>query len=242
MLRYLFSSLSEHSITEEVLDDFLTMLKRSSKMLTYAMNVLTDKSEGKKYQKKIYLKDKKINITERDIRRRILIHLSMNPGGNVESCLSLISVVKDAERLGDYIKNLFELRDLIEEGQESCTLFERLFTDKGEDLAALFSDAAKAFRTGDRDFARDIMARGNALAVHYGDMLDSITETETDVRHAVVLALGARYLKRIVRHLTNIVSAVVNPLDEIGYVSGSSALGSPIPAGTPRGRDNDEDD
>jgi hypothetical protein len=40
---------------------------------------------------------------------------------------------------------------------------------------------------------------------------------EDDRPHAVARALARRYLKRIVAHLTNVLSAVVMPIDRLDY-------------------------
>ena len=44
-------------------------------------------------------------------------HLSINPGRDVPGCLALMSLVKDAERMGDYAKNIFGLAEELGEAQ-----------------------------------------------------------------------------------------------------------------------------
>jgi hypothetical protein len=45
-----------------------------------------------------------------------------------------------------------------------------------------------------------------------------VTESKYSPKQAVVIALGAWYIKRIAVHLTNIVSSVINPLPELDFV------------------------
>jgi phosphate transport system protein len=52
----------------------------------------------------IYTRDQSVNELERSIRRKILRHLTIHPGDDVAACLALMSVAKDAERIGDYCK------------------------------------------------------------------------------------------------------------------------------------------
>ena len=57
----------------------------------------------------LYERDVAVNELERSIRRKVLRHLTVNPGHDVAICLALMSVAKDAERIGDYCKNVFEV-------------------------------------------------------------------------------------------------------------------------------------
>ena len=57
----------------------------------------------------IYEMDKKINHFERDVRRKIMTHLTVNPQQDLSSGLVLVSVVIDIERIGDYTKNIYDL-------------------------------------------------------------------------------------------------------------------------------------
>ena len=104
---------AEKAFTSRIVEEFSSMLGSSEEMLSYALKVLTHKGKAQNFQENIYIKDQKINITEQEIRKRILIRLSTSPGGNVPACLVLISIAKDAERLGDYVKNIFELSNMV---------------------------------------------------------------------------------------------------------------------------------
>jgi len=49
------------------------------------------------------------------------------------------------------------------------------------------------------------------------DLVSAIVRGEDDRPHLVGRALAARYLKRVVAHLTNVLSAVVMPIDRLDY-------------------------
>ena len=119
MFRQLMKIWSEQAFSSRIVEEFLFMLDSSEEMLSYAFKTLTKKGEAKGFQKKIYKKDQSINLKEQDIRKQVLVHLSTNPGCNLSACLALISITKDAERLGDYIKNLFELDKLLKDSKKS---------------------------------------------------------------------------------------------------------------------------
>ena len=98
----------------QVMQDFKIMLDEAESMFEIVCARLTDGADEPELKERIYKIDKKINDLQKDIRRRIVEHLSLQPTVDVNVCLILMSVVKDDERLGDYSKNLYEVTELLE--------------------------------------------------------------------------------------------------------------------------------
>jgi hypothetical protein len=48
-----------------------------------------------------------------------------------------------------------------------------------------------------------------------------LTDPNVSTRHAVLITLSARFLKRVSAHLSNLASAVVNPVARIGFQPGT---------------------
>ena len=208
---------SEHEFTTVIVDDFLSMLDRSGDMFAYACKTISQKKSGKKSQKRIYNSDRSINLTECDIRRRVLVHLSTHHDADIPACLLMMSIVKDAERIGDYIKNLFELNSLIKEHDIKTGLFMELITDTGNDITELFGDVKKAFKESDKVFATQTIELGNRIAASCQTAIEESMTDKYSSSQAVIVALGARYMKRIARHLTNISTSIVNELPNVDY-------------------------
>ena len=62
---------------------------------------------------RIYQDDVQVNKLEREIRKKVVAHLSIQGNrSDVPYSLLLMSLVKDVERLGDYAKNLAEVIDI----------------------------------------------------------------------------------------------------------------------------------
>jgi phosphate uptake regulator len=171
----------------------------------------------------VYIKDQTINLRERDIRKRILIHLSTKPDVNLSACLALVSVSRDAERLGDYVKNLFELNGILRDSQCDHEMFRLLFDVTGKDVLSLFEKTSTAFKDSDRDMATAVMNCGRDVSKRCEEIIEKTAESDLSADQAVVLALGARYLKRIALHLSNIASSVINPLPEKDYIPSDTA-------------------
>jgi len=217
MFRTIIKARQEHAFSAKIIDEFLTMIGKSEEMLAYAFQILTGEVKDKNANENIYLKDQSINFTERDIRKRVLIHLSVNPNANLPEYLALISIAKDAERLGDYVKNFYELKQYLNKMNGDSPLFKEVFGVMGSELLTLFETVTGAFRTCDREKARSAINQGHKIAKQCENTIDEIINTIDDVPHAVVLVLGTRYMKRIARHLANVASSVVNPMPDLDF-------------------------
>ena len=80
----------------EMLDLCHTMVKASVKSLRH--------SETAEVAVDLYEMDKKLNAFERDVRRKVMTHLSLGHTADIGSGLTLVSIVIDMERIGDYTK------------------------------------------------------------------------------------------------------------------------------------------
>lgn len=214
MIRDLLRIWEEQTFTQKIVGEFTSMLDYSEEMLAYALKVIVNKGKGKKSDKNIYFKDQKINITERGIRQRILLHLAANPGGNIPASLALVGLAKDAERLGDYVKNLFELNAMIRDFENDDKLFKTLFEDVGNDVLKLFVLVRNSFKDSDADMAIEAASKAKAIVGTCEAMIQKLADSDYPTRKAVSLALGARYFARIANHLANIASSVFLPMPE----------------------------
>jgi phosphate transport system protein len=53
--------------------------------------------------------DKQVNRFERDVRRKVMTHLTVCGPADLAAGLVLVNVVIDIERIADYAKNIFDL-------------------------------------------------------------------------------------------------------------------------------------
>ena len=211
---------SKQTFTSKIVNEFSSMLESSEEMLQYALKVLTHKGKAKNFQRNIYIKDQKINITEKEIRKRILIHLTTSPGSNLPACLALISITKDAERLGDLVKNIFELNSMFKDFKDGKKLFKKLFDDIGNEVLKLFKEVNTAFKNSDTESALKVVTKARTISKQCEGIITELLDSDYTANQAVVLTLGARYLKRISLHLSNIASSIFLPLPEMDYING----------------------
>ena len=168
----------------------------------------------------VYAMDKQVNRYERDVRRKVMTHLTVSGPADVASGLVLVSVVIDIERIGDYAKNIFDLARYHPRRLEAGSL-EAEVRDVETQVGELFRLMVVAFKANDVEQARKIMrdykdrlstdCEGIVIRIISGEVSD------LSPADAASLALYIRYLKRIGAHSRNLVSGIVNPFHRIGY-------------------------
>ncbi|HDZ49824.1 MAG TPA: Na/Pi cotransporter family protein [Candidatus Aerophobetes bacterium] len=213
MFREFFQLWKKAGLLNEALEETEKMLLVAKNMFSFSLRVLMDKEKEKE---DIYKIDRELNKLQRNVRRKILEHLSINPQQDVTSCLVLITIVIDIERIGDYSKNLIELSHKYPQRLKGKYI-ERI-REIEKDIGELFDRTISAFKNADIDLAKQIMERHARIAVHCEKVVeDLIEDTEVSSRMGIIYALLARYLKRVSAHLKNIASGVVNPFHRLGY-------------------------
>ena len=82
----------------------------------------------------------------------------------------------------------------------------------------LFKKCSEAFKNSDKELATVVIKSGHEISKRCEEIIEEVVDSDYSNRQAVVLALGARFMKRIALHLSNIASSVINPLPELDYI------------------------
>lgn len=199
-----------------VLEEFKNMLDDAEGMFTAVCKKLIHGVKETNLEDKIYDVDKKINDLQKDIRKRIIEHLSLQPSADVPTCLILMSVVKDAERLGDYSKNLLEVGSLLAEPINK-ERYLKLFDGIEEKVAGLFKQTKRAFIDSDESEAELSWVHKREIVKRCEAIINRLATSDISPNEAVCFVLMARYFKRIAAHLTNIATSVILPVAELDY-------------------------
>lgn len=160
--------------------------------------------------------DRKVNRLEREIRRELLVHSSVFGGIETPAVLVFMSIVKDMERVGDYAKNLL---DLALDGANLAELpdaeeWRRLTAD----ISSYITEAGASFGDRDEQRCRALSERGHVLLGFFDDAVSALVRGTDRRPQPVARALAYRYLKRVVAHLMNVLSAVIVPLDRLDHI------------------------
>lgn len=206
------------------LDDICRMVKTGRQMIAAATGHLLDNEildvdlEGL---------DNTINEGEADLRRAILEHLSINPRKDLVFSLKLLSVVQEAERIGDLAKSLAETAQLAR-GPRMGVEVEPLRSSRDR-IVKMLVTVHDCLKQDDEARAILVLKEHEQVKAALASYLVSLANTgDLDSNRAVVLALATRMLSRVSSHAANMASTVASPFDRI--------------RGTPMVLDSDGDD
>jgi len=219
MLKQLIALCKGESLIKKVMEEFGEMLSDGEYLFTHAWQVVTGQEAIDGIKQPFYERDAAVNEYERKIRRRLAEHLSLRPGQDFSGCLIVMSLVKDAERIGDYAKNIFEVGIMTEGEVREMKYLPRLSSTKDK-IASHFPQLKKAFLESDGNIAREILEDYEPIKRECNSMLHDLFSEQLSTREAVATALLVRYLKRINSHMSNIASGIIYPLDQIDFVRG----------------------
>jgi len=216
MIRELIDAWRSKDILSQMYDGLIQMLDDTEWMFRGVCGVLFEGKSACELGEELYQRDVRVNETERRIRKQIVEHLTVVPGTHVTACLILMSVVKDAERIGDYCKNLFEIERLAR-GGFTGNGYIQAFIDLSSDIAATFEKTRTAFAEGDSDLGHEIIEHELEIGHKCEDLIRRFADDSLSCRQAVTYTLAARHFKRVSAHLGNIASSVVMPIHKIDY-------------------------
>jgi phosphate uptake regulator len=217
VFREFIEALRKRPLLDQMYAEMEQMLTQAVEMFRPVSEVLRGKRElTKETHDEVYAMDRKINRIQRRIRKQLVEHLIVSPGTDVPISLVLMSIAKDAERVGDLCKNILEVTEELVHPLRHGPYGTR-FRDLLKRTEDLFEPTVRAFLESDCDVGQDAIVTGRALAKESDQIIMDLLEDDRPCREAVLYALLARYLKRIALHLTNVASSVVMPLHMIDY-------------------------
>lgn len=218
LLRDIYRAWTGEGILEQTLDEFKLMIGGSKWMFSVVSRRLWIGEFDEFFCRSVFERDVELNKLERKIRKQIVEHLALNPGQDVNYCLLLMSVIKDAERLGDQGKNMIDVSRIDPEIRAmDADVFVPEFRSVFERIEPLFDDAILAFEESDEVLGRRVIETATILKQDLKGLTLRILDADLPSRRAVGYTLTARFLKRIVSHLSNVATSVVMPLHKVDY-------------------------
>jgi len=202
---------------EEIEGLIIQMLLDSRHTFDLAINALIGGTEPGAVGKQISKTDVGVNKAQRRVRKGLLVHASVH-GANADlpMVLSSMSIVKDAERIGDYAKNIWDIADAGLDLSESDDIAKLInYRDR---TSTMIGEAARVFRERDVDAAHRMIQESDGIQDEYdAGVRKMLTEAEIGLPDAVARALLFRYLKRITGHAMNVLTSLVMPLHRLDF-------------------------
>ena len=191
------------------------MLKDGRIAYDAATNALFGGGKSSETKREVRNTDSDINTAQREVRRELLVHISVQETVDLPLVLSYMSIVKDAERIGDYAKNLY---DLVRYGAnfDGAADFATLHHYRSS-VGNLIDEAAAVFENRDSERASQLVSRADRFLDEHDASVQACFHLDSNSSDAVARALYYRYLKRITAHVMNLLTSLVVPMDRLDY-------------------------
>jgi phosphate uptake regulator len=218
MLGSLIAALRSGDALDKAFLEFHQMLESGRWMFNEVQAVLSGSKSPAEVREPLFTRDQEINNLLRSIRANLVTHLSVNKNADIAACLVLMSIAKDAERIGDYCKNLFEVGVHDRAGVNPSPYRERL-DGLPERVEEVFDLVAQAFPESSTKLAKASIRAADAIRSDCDSIEnDLLAEPETMAAHeAVACSLRARYYKRLASHLANIATAIFGRIEDLDF-------------------------
>ena len=206
---------STESGLEEVEKTLTQMLLDGRDVYDTAMHSVFGGGHRKELKQEIRGTDRGINLAQKEVRRSLVVHTAVGASVDFPLALTYMSIVKDAERVGDYAKNIYDLAryGISFEGADDAAELAR-YRDA---VSQLIADAAEVFAARDVGAAQRLIDKADGFLDEYDAQVKAAIRSEGPTSEAVGRALYARYLKRITAHIMNMMTSLVVPVDRLDY-------------------------
>ncbi|MFT7617132.1 MAG: phosphate transport system protein [Planctomycetota bacterium] len=197
-----------------IIENFNQMMVDGQNMFDLVTTALLGEVDSATIREELFTTDQKINKAEQVLRRYLVVHASVHGAAEFPTCLVLMSIAKDAERIGDYCKNMFDVASLHPipadtengKGVQHCR----------ERVSKLLGQMIKAYGSQDPEIAKEHLGECDAIENYCDARVEDLIKSAGGADH-VPAALAFRHIKRIVAHSKNITTSIVMPVDKLDF-------------------------
>jgi len=219
MFKWLRKLDAEDSGLAKIVRGFERMLENGRHVFDVAAGAYLGAADPALLRDELVSTDQEINRLEREIRRAIIVHATVYGVSEFPACLVLMSIVKDAERIGDYAKNILDLA-MIRPKPKSTPYFAQLLDLKSR-ISKMLQETRELYEAQDSGRAPAFIEVAEVLKDQCDDAVEAILRTHEaesiEPSDPASTALCFRYYKRVISHARNIVTSIVVPVDRLDY-------------------------
>lgn len=201
---------------EQIAHQTISMLGDARHSFDLASTVVLSGADPKAVGADIDATDQRINDAEQKLRSDLVVHVSVRGSDDIGLVLGYTLLLKKIERIGDQAKNIY---DLAADGVSlagSDDIDE--FVARRQAISLMYVEAADLLASQDADAAKEFLARSLELNDICGAKVLEYMHSDQPGSWAVPRAILYRYWKRIVANLAGIVTAAIEPLQNIDYL------------------------
>jgi phosphate uptake regulator len=198
---------------EAITRKFEQMLEDGRHTFDASANTLLGGSDPNVIREDLFQTDKRINRMEQEIRRALVVHGAVHGALSFPELLVMMSLVKDAERIGDYAKNIFDLAVHNRTGFAEDEL--QLLVQLKDQISKLLVRARNIYDQQDEEAARKFLEDCDKLEDQCDESVHRLLAVKGLNKAGSVLTY--RYFKRVISHIANIVTSLVMPIDKLDF-------------------------
>lgn len=163
----------------------------------------------------IHSTDSRINRAEQELRRELIVHVTVQGADDIGDVLGYILLIKKIERIGDQAKNVFDLSD---EGVDFSGADDvQQFIDVHMAISAMLDEVAELPVDPDPQRVADFRVRADAMRAQEEGHIREWMHSDLPGHHAVPRAGLHRYLKRIIANIAGVITTITEPIQHQGY-------------------------
>jgi len=220
MFRNVWDALRKNPLVDDSYEIMDRLHHDTQEMFIIAMKGLVD---GEDKAEEVLRMDKGVNRKVQLVRKKVFEYLSMSSVPNITAGLTLISLVIDYERIGDYAKDLALMRE--EYGFEGDLRDEtkEVLEDMKDQISLMMLEAHRSMEKNEVKYPTKVTLMERELKEMYEKVAEAVLEKGYDRREGMVVLISSRIIKRIGGHLDNIASAGARPFPKLGFKPGASS-------------------
>jgi phosphate transport system protein len=220
MFRNIWDALKKNPLIDESYRIMDQLHHQTQEMFLLSVKNLIDQDGD---PEEVIKMDKEVNKNVQRVRRKVFEYFSLSTVPNIHGGLVLISLVIDYERIGDYTKDLVNMR-------EEYDFREPFHPDGREELHSMkdliiqmFPEAHSSFMSADEKYPTPVTKLEVTLKDHYDNLRDLTLKKNIHRDEALVEIISARLMKRIAGHLDNVATSAARPFPKLGFKPGASS-------------------
>jgi len=218
MLKIIAQCWQDGGLMHDVIERLAQMISDVEYVYTHAWEVCKGQAVIDATKGPIKEHDRAVNRQEREIRRLLLQHLTINPGEDASGCLAVMSMAKDIERIGDLAEDIFRLGVRVDGQATELKYFERLDALQ-QQIAPNLPLLERAVRESSDELANEILDAYKAAKPECRQLREDLFGDSLPTRETAATVLMIHTFARINAHIGNTATGIIFPLENIDFVS-----------------------
>ncbi|HHD15521.1 MAG TPA: hypothetical protein ENK47_02315 [Euryarchaeota archaeon] len=220
MFRNVWDALRKYPLIDESYEIMDRLHDQTREMFLLSLRSLVDQEVD---PEQIVKMDKEVNRNVQAVRRKVFEYFSMSTVPNIHGGLTLISLVIDYERIGDYAKDLAYMRKEYGFLDPMTHEMKDALKDMGDIISLMFVEAKKSLESLEQKYPTPVTLKERDLKDLYDGLKEKLMKNDLTRREVLVTMISSRIMKRIAGHLDNIASSGARPFPKLGFKPGASS-------------------